>query len=104
MQNQDIASIEVTWRARLFPLAPIGAAARGNAARALARRLLARDDEALGLLKGVAGSGVIIVLGEEESLPWVDGVSYLGRDERAPSLVLPTVLEPSVPPELFERA
>lgn len=46
----------------------------------------------------------MIAIGEEKLLVWVDGVIYLGRDEAAPSLLLPTTLEPDVPPALFERA
>jgi hypothetical protein len=66
--------------------------------------LLARTDDALLQLKGAAGRDVLILLADEESLPWADGVIYLGRDERAPSLLLPTTREPSLPVQLFERA
>jgi hypothetical protein len=55
-------------------------------------------------LKGVAGPGVIIVLGEETLLPWVPGICYLGKDTEAAALLLPTNLEPSVPVPLLERA
>ena len=54
--------------------------------------------------KGVATSDTIVLLGEAESLPWVDGVSYLGSDERAPHLLLPTNREPSVPADLLQQA
>jgi hypothetical protein len=89
-------SIPVLWRPRPDPLDPVGVAARGRAARALAERLLARDDEALARLHGVAG--------EAPELPWADGATYLGRDPLAPSLLLPTTREPSVPLPLLERA
>lgn len=79
-------------------------AARGEAARALARRLLVRDDEALARLSGVAGPELLVVLGVAADLPWVDGAVYLGRDADAPALLLPTTREPSVPPVLAERA
>ena len=46
----------------------------------------------------------IILLGEAASLPWVDGVSYLGSDERAPHLLLPTNREPNVPLDLLQQA
>jgi hypothetical protein len=70
----------------------------------LAARLLERDDEALGALRGVAGAGILAVLGEERHLPWTDGVIYLGRDASSPSLLLPTNREPLLPPPLLERA
>ena len=67
--------------------------------RRLARRCLARGVQGLA---GVAGEGVLILLGTD--LPWADGAVYLGRDPRAPGLLLPTLLSPDVPLDLLERA
>lgn len=102
--------VPIAWRPRAVPLEPVGMAARGEAARALARRLLARSDEELARLTGVAGQDLVLVLGNPGNaadtalLPWVDGAVYLGRDPRAPSLLLPTNREPTVPLPLVERA
>ena len=96
--------VPIAWRPRSAPLEPVGMAARGEAARALARRLLARSDEDLARLTGVAGQDLILVLGDSALLPWVEGAAYLGRDARAPSLLLPTNREPTVPLSLLERA
>lgn len=96
--------ISIRWRARQAPLAPLAVAAQGAVAGALAQRLLALADEELLKLRGVAGEGLLIALGEADALPWVDGVRYLGCDSAAPSLLLPTVAEPDVPLALFERA
>lgn len=96
--------VEVAFRPRAEPLEPVAAAARSAFARALATRLLARDDDALARLSGVAAGAIVIVLGARDDLPWADGVVYLGRDARAPSLLLPVTLEPDVHPALFERA
>lgn len=96
--------ISVVWRPRRTPLDPIGVAARGEAARALARRLLARDDETLARMSGAAAPDVLVVLGPSADLPWADGAVYLGKDAAAPSLLLPTTREPSVPLPLVERA
>jgi hypothetical protein len=101
MQEELIA---VEWRPRAAPLEPVGMAVRGEAARALAERLLARGDEALGRLSGVAAPDLLVVLGEAADLPWVDGAVYLGRDAGAPSLLLPTNREPTAPLPLVERA
>ncbi len=100
----ELSRIKIDWHPREHPLAPLAVAARGNVARALAHRLLARTDDALLRLKGAAGRDVLIILADEESLTWVDGVIYLGRDELAPSLLLPTTRQPSLPVQLFERA
>jgi MoxR-vWA-beta-propeller ternary system domain bpX5 len=99
--------LPVSWRPRPVPLDPVGVAARGEAARAMAKRLLARwdrDEEALSRLSGVAGPDLIILLGDAQALPWVEGAAYLGRDAHAPSLLLPTNREPAVPLPLLERA
>ncbi|APR84264.1 Hypothetical protein A7982_09613 [Minicystis rosea] len=96
--------IPVAFRPRAVPLGILAAAARDAAAVALAKRLLARDDAALAALTGVSAPGLLVVLGDAATLPWVDGVVYLGRDPEAPSLLLPTALEPDVPAPLFERA
>jgi hypothetical protein len=100
----EASQIQIRWRARATALAPIAVAARAEVAIALAHRLLALDDESLAGLKGVAGQRLLVALGNEELLTWVDGVIYLGRDDAAPSLLLPTTLEPDMPITLFERA
>ncbi|MES1245732.1 MAG: hypothetical protein ABUT39_29265 [Acidobacteriota bacterium] len=102
MTRDDL--LPVAWRPRPVPLDPVGVAARGGAARTMARRLLARGDEALSRLSGVAGPDLIILLGDATALPWVEGAAYLGRDAHAPSLLLPTNREPAVPLPLLERA
>jgi hypothetical protein len=67
-------------------------------------RTLAKSDDELRALNGVVGAELVVLLGPEEALPWVDGAGYLGLDPLAPALLLPTTLEPSVPADLFERA
>ncbi|HKV12615.1 MAG TPA: hypothetical protein VJ725_31005, partial [Thermoanaerobaculia bacterium] len=100
-QQQEIP---VVWSPRARPLPPVGAVARGRAARLLGERLLARSDEDLARLEGVAGEDLLIVLGPAAELPWTDGAVYVGRDPEAPSLLLPTTREPSVPLPLLEQA
>lgn len=94
----------VGFLAREVPLSPVAAAAVGEAARRLGERLLRMSDERLSALRGVSAEGVFVVIGESDSLPWVDGIDYLGQDSDAPRLLLPTALRPDVPADLFERA
>lgn len=91
------------WRPRFTPLVSVGVAARGKAATSLAHRLL-RDPDSLSNYKGVGAPGLLVILGEENRLPWVDGVVYLGHNSQSPSLLLPTNLEPSVPAALLQRS
>lgn len=100
----DEEEISVVWRPRTTPLDPVGVAARGEVARSLAQRLLARDDQTLARMSGAAAPELLVVLGEAADLPWADGAVYLGKDAAAPSLLLPTTREPSVPLPLVERA
>lgn len=99
-----VKPMQIKWRAREIPLPPVAAAATGGAARLLGLRLLEWSDAQLGALRGAAGPGLLVVLGEAETLPWVDGIVYLGRDPAAPALLIPTTLEPDVPIALVERA
>ena len=96
--------IRIDWLPRVTPLTARGVAGSGAVARALAHRLTAFDDAALGALVAVASAELLIVLGDASTLPWVDGVSYLGRDDAAPGLLLPTTVAPSVPPAVLEAA
>ncbi|MFO0588730.1 MAG: hypothetical protein U0441_14365 [Polyangiaceae bacterium] len=96
--------MRVAFVPRRLPLSPRAAAGVGPVARSLAERLLSMEDRRLGELRGVTGTDVLVVLGEAESLPWVDEIVYLGVDASAPRLLLPTALGPDVPAALFENA
>ncbi len=96
--------IQVSWTPRRTPLTAVAAAARGEAAIRLVKRLLARDDDHLRLLQGIGGADLAIITGPQDQLPWVDGVTYLGRASGAPDLLLPTNLQPTVPENLLARA
>jgi hypothetical protein len=89
---------------RRDPLAPRAVVGVGEVAARLARRAMALPAAALARLSGVGSPGICVLLGDADALPWVDGVTYLGRDPEAPSLLLPTTLAPTVPAHLVERA
>ncbi len=91
--------IPIRWVRREPPLPPTGAAAEGDAARALADALLARDDDALARWRGVAGGGVLVVLGAD--LPWAPGVTWLGA---MGALLVPCTRQPDLPEDLVEEA
>lgn len=97
-------SYKIEWHFREEPRRPAAVVAFGDVAKDLARKLLTSDDAKWPSLKGVAASDGIVLLGEAVSLPWIDGVSFLGSDERAPHLLLPTNREPNVPLDLLQQA
>ena len=96
--------MRITFSPRDEILDPAAVAGLGPNARALAKRLLLLSHEQLGKLRGAAGDGIVVALGEANDLPWADGVAYLGRDPEAPLLFVPTMLRPNVAMEVFERA
>ena len=83
--------IPLGWHPRDVPLEPVGALGRGPVAAALGRRVL----DAAPAYEGVVGDGLFVLLGPD--LPWVDGVTYLGRHPDAPALLLDTRLAPDLP-------
>jgi hypothetical protein len=94
---------DLQWEANPVPPAPVGLAARGDAALRLARRLLDSSPERLEPLTGISAPGLLLVLGPEELLPWCEGAVYLGRSPEAPGLLVPTVQRPRIPLPLLER-
>jgi hypothetical protein len=110
------SAVAVSWSVRPLPLAPVAVLAiGGDVASRLVQRLLRDDDAALARLRGVASQRAVLVLSDAGSngdaaavhagaLPWIDGLRYLGRDPRAPGLLLPTVFEPDVALALLERS
>jgi hypothetical protein len=78
------------WRPRTIPLSPCALLALDSSAIRLANHLLSRGDDYLVRLKGAARKKLILILGHQSDLPWVDGLEYFGIDPAAPTLLLPT--------------
>ena len=68
-RGEDAALLPVRWRSRSEPLEPLAVAGEGSVAVALARRVLAEDDARLASWEGVAGRGLLVLLGASASLP-----------------------------------
>lgn len=94
----------ILWFPRAETLAPVAVIGLGAAAVALARRALDRSNERLAKLAGCAAPGLLVLSGPKEELPWADGVVYLGREAGSSGVLMPTLLAPSVPVPLLERA
>jgi hypothetical protein len=96
--------MHITFSPRHDVLEPAAVAGLGPIARRLAERLMLLSDSRLGRLRGCASVGIAVALGEAKDLPWVDGVTYLGRDPAAPRLLIPSMLRSNVAIDVFERA
>jgi hypothetical protein len=92
----------LTFIPRRVPRPATAVAGVGAARLALLHRLVALGDQRRGQLRVAAGADVVIVLGPTDALPWVDGAQWLGADDDAPSLLLPTALDPSWPLDLLQ--
>lgn len=97
------AKLKIIWRNRFDALTPSAVIAFDASAKKLKEKLLALDDEKLGLLQGVFAENLLFIAGAEENLPWTDGVIYLGKDALASQIFLPTNRRPDVPLDLFEK-
>jgi hypothetical protein len=94
----------LAWRERAHGLAPAGLVAGGVALPALLRELGRRDAASLPGLSVLATPSLLVLLGDAERLPWVDGVAYCAPEPEAPGLWLPTRLAPNLPPDLLHAA
>lgn len=92
------------WRPRREPGPPAAAVAWGTAAARLHARLADEVASPPGDRSATGGHQLLVVLGEAAALPWVEGVAYAAPCEQAPSLWLPVLWEPGLPPDLLARA
>lgn len=96
------SSISISWSPTDTPLQPCVAVATDSIAAQLLQKLITMDDAALAAYKGVAGKNIVLISGD--SLPWVNGIRYLGSDPQAPNLFVPTNLQCNIPLALLDKA
>lgn len=95
---------QMQWAERELALEPAGAVAQGSIISQVLQLLRLRDEEQLGKLSVVSGSGILVILGRTEQLPWTDGLRYCAPAPEAPSLWLPTWLQPELALDLMQSA
>ncbi len=95
--------LEIKWQNRFDSLPPVALIAFDDSALRLKKKLLSFDDQSLSAWQGVFADNLLLIIGETETLPWIDGGIYLGKDSAAPSIFLPTNLRPEMPIDLFEK-
>lgn len=96
--------LEIKWQNRFDSLEPLALIAFDESVIHLKEKLLTFDDERLSALQGVFAENLLFIAGASENLPWINGGIYLGKDEIAPSIYLPTNLRPTMPIDLFEKS
>lgn len=97
-------SIAWQWRPRAAAPAPQAAVAWGEAAQRLHERLARLPAAQQERLSASASRDVLVAMGDAGSLPWIEGIAYAAPHADAPSLWLPTLLEPDIPCDLLARA
>jgi hypothetical protein len=100
----DASAIEWAWRARREPCPPQAAVAWGEVAARLHARLLRMTQDQTSRLHATTNRDVLIVAGNADDLPWVEGVDYACTEPAAPGLWLPTSWEPDAPLDLMAQA
>jgi MoxR-vWA-beta-propeller ternary system protein len=96
--------LAIDWTTRDVPLPPVAVAARGPVAAQLIERLRGLPEDRLARLEGGATESLVVVMGASVDLPWVDGVTYLGREPDAGELLVPTTRVGTAPAALIEAA
>ncbi len=94
----------MAWQTRPAALMPAGLVAPGALTPALLALLRARDAKALAALSVVATRDLVVLLGADEALPWIDGARYCAPDPEARNLWTPTHLAPRLPVDLVQTA
>lgn len=93
------------WRTVDAPMPARAAVAWGSTLpHFLARLTPLLKDECAARMTVCARSDMVVLFGEEDKLPWVEGVRYAAPSAIAPQLWLPTVEHPDVPHDLLARA
>lgn len=97
-------TIDWDWQVRREPGQPHAAVAWGEVAARLHNRLLRMPEDQIAQLQATANRDVLIVTGNGNDLPWVEGVDYACSEPAAPGLWLPTSWEPGAPLDLIGQA
>lgn len=95
---------KITWFSVNKPLTPVGMIVQTHQRESMINRLLNLDEEWISHLRGSFNDTIIIVLGNEQYLPWIPGALYLGKAEDSVNLLSPTHLTPNIPIDCLDRA
>lgn len=68
------------------------------------QHLLDLDSERVARLRGSYSSNTVLLLAEEDDLPWIPNATYLGQMESASNILIPTHMRPNFPIDWLARA
>jgi hypothetical protein len=92
----------VAWQTRSSALTPAGLVASGTLAPALLLLLSRCEAKQLSALSMVVTRDLMVLLGDCDALPWIDGARYCAPDPEARNLWTPTHLAPALPADLVQ--
>lgn len=92
------------WQPADRSIRPAAAIGWDDIAEALLEYLLVLDERFYSQLQVTLSDRALIVFGQAEILPWIDGIHYASPCDKFPTLWLPTHSKPSVSIELVSRA
>lgn len=92
----------LAWQTRPAALTPAGLVVTGALAPTLLLLLRRREAKQLSALSVVATCDLMVLLGANDALPWIDGARYCAPDPDARNLWTPTHLVPALPTDLVQ--
>lgn len=92
------------WCKRDVPLSPLAGWFKADLLDALRLRLMSYSKKRLEQLRCVVTQEGVLVIGEGQALPWLDGAVWLGVDDVARELLQPTLWQTDVPAVLLQQA
>ena len=92
----------MAWQTRPAALTPAGLVAPAVLASPLLSLLRLWEAKQLSTLSVVATRDLIVLLGANDGLPWIDGARYCAPDPDAGNLWTPTHLAPALPTDLVQ--
>jgi hypothetical protein len=92
----------MAWQTRAVALTPAGLVAPASMAPALLSLLRLGEAKQLSALSVVATRDIVVLLGANDVLPWLDGARYCAPDPDARNLWTPTHLAPALPVDLVQ--
>jgi hypothetical protein len=94
----------LAWERRTQALTPAGMVTRGDVTQRLLAQLATASEAELANLSVVATRELMVLIGANDDLPWIDGARYCAPDPQVATLWLPTTLAPTLPPDLLRRS